>query len=59
MLALFRRDLGVASRAGGGALTGVLFFREPFGPDRLVGFACIWAALLIFAADGWRVSRRR
>jgi chloramphenicol-sensitive protein RarD len=40
-------------------LTGILFFREPFGPDRLVGFACIWAALLIFAADGWRVSRRR
>ena len=40
-------------------LCGVLFFREPFGPDRLVGFACIWAALLIFAADGWRASRRR
>lgn len=40
-------------------LTGILFFREPFGSDRLVGFACIWAALLIFAADGWRVSRRR
>lgn len=40
-------------------LCGVLFFREPFGPDRLVGFACIWAALLIFAADGWRATRRR
>ena len=40
-------------------LTGILFFREPFGLDRLVGFACIWAALLIFAADGWRASHRR
>lgn len=40
-------------------LCGLLFFREPFGSDQLIGFACIWAALLIFAADGWRVSRRR
>jgi chloramphenicol-sensitive protein RarD len=39
-------------------MCGVFVFHEAFDQDRLVGFACIWAALLIFAADGlWR-SRR-
>ena len=33
-------------------LIGVLVFREPFDRERLVGFACIWLALAIFAADG-------
>ena len=38
-------------------LTGILFFREPFGTAQLVGFACIWTALAIFAIDGLRASR--
>jgi chloramphenicol-sensitive protein RarD len=34
---------------------GVLLFHEPFGPARALGFAVIWVALLIYAADGlWR-----
>jgi chloramphenicol-sensitive protein RarD len=33
-------------------LLGVWLFREPFTPDRLVGFALIWAALALFAAEG-------
>ena len=39
-------------------LTGIFFFREPFGMGQLVGFACIWTALAIFAVDGLRASRR-
>src|SRR5690606_6157294 len=38
-------------------LCGILFFREPFGSDRTIGFACIWIALAIYAFDGWRRSR--
>lgn len=37
---------------------GVWLFGEPFGGHRLAGFALIWAALLIYSADGWRVARR-
>jgi chloramphenicol-sensitive protein RarD len=37
---------------------GVWVFREPFTTARLIGFACIWAALVIYTLDGWRVSRR-
>jgi chloramphenicol-sensitive protein RarD len=34
---------------------GVVLFHESFGPARAAGFALIWAALLIYAADGlWR-----
>jgi chloramphenicol-sensitive protein RarD len=33
-------------------LLGVWLFHEPFTPDRLVGFALIWAALALFAAEG-------
>jgi chloramphenicol-sensitive protein RarD len=33
-------------------LTGVLVFREPFTAIQAVGFSCIWAALVIYAADG-------
>ena len=40
-------------------LTGVLVFGEPFGQAQLIGFACIWVALAIFAVDGWRASRPR
>ena len=36
---------------------GVWIFDEPFTPTRLIGFACIWIALLIYTLDGWRVSR--
>ncbi len=30
----------------------ILIFNEPFTRTHLVGFACIWAALAIYAADG-------
>lgn len=36
---------------------GVWAFGEPFGGARLIGFACIWLALLIYTLDGWRASR--
>lgn len=39
-------------------LCGVFFFGEPFGRDRLIGFAVIWAALAIFVIDGWIRARR-
>jgi chloramphenicol-sensitive protein RarD len=37
---------------------GVLLFHESFGPGMAAGFATIWAALLIYAADGVRQARR-
>ena len=37
---------------------GVWAFHEPFGGARLLGFACIWLALVIYTLDGWRVSRQ-
>lgn len=37
---------------------GVFVFAEPFDRDRAIGFAFIWAALAIFAADGLLRSRR-
>ena len=40
-------------------LCGVLVFGEPFGRDRMIGFALIWIALATFAADGLIRSRRR
>lgn len=40
-------------------LTGVLVFGEVFGAARAIGFACIWTALAIYAADGvWRLRMR-
>lgn len=39
-------------------LVGVWVFHEPFTPTRLVGFGCIWAALLLYSLDGWRASSR-
>ena len=33
-------------------LLGVLLFKEAFTADRLVGFALIWAALVLFAGEG-------
>ena len=38
-------------------LLGVWLFREPFDTGRLVGFALIWTALALFAAEG--IMRRR
>ncbi|MEZ5464556.1 MAG: EamA family transporter RarD [Lysobacteraceae bacterium] len=40
-------------------LCGVLVFGEPFGSERMIGFALIWIALAIFATDGFLRSRRR
>lgn len=39
-------------------LSGVLLLGEPFTGVQAVGFACIWTGLAIYAADGWRRSRR-
>jgi chloramphenicol-sensitive protein RarD len=33
-------------------LCGVLFFHEAFSAERLVGFALIWAALVLYAGEG-------
>lgn len=41
-----------------GFMLGLWVFREPFSPARFVGFGFIWAALVIYSADGWRVARR-
>lgn len=35
----------------------LVVFGEPFGRDRAVGFALIWSALLVYAADGLLRSR--
>lgn len=40
-------------------LCGVLVFGEPFGRERMIGFALIWIALAIFATEGLLRSRRR
>ena len=39
-------------------LLGVLLFKEAFTADRLVGFALIWAALVLFAGEGLVRSRQ-
>ena len=39
-------------------LIGVWLFREPFAPSQLIGFAAIWAALVVYSADGWRAARK-
>jgi len=39
-------------------LIGVFVLREPFDRTQLVGFAMIWAALLVFAGEGLLRSRR-
>ncbi len=40
-------------------LCGVLILGESFDRMQLIGFACIWAALAIYAADGWRRAQMR
>jgi chloramphenicol-sensitive protein RarD len=37
---------------------GVWLFREPLDAGRLAGFGLIWAALVVYTADGWRVSHK-
>ncbi len=39
-------------------LLGVLLYREPFTQAQFVGFAAIWAALLMFTLESYLVSRR-
>jgi len=36
---------------------GVTVFHEPFSAARLLGFGCIWLALVIYSLDGWRIAR--
>jgi chloramphenicol-sensitive protein RarD len=38
---------------------GVFAFHEPFGRTRAVGFAFIWAALIVYAGEGLWLSRRQ
>lgn len=40
-------------------LTGVFLFGEPFSKTQVLAFGCIWAALAIYAADGWLRWRSR
>ena len=37
---------------------GTLLYDEPFSGPRMVGFALIWTALLLYSADSWRYTRR-
>jgi chloramphenicol-sensitive protein RarD len=39
-------------------LSAVLIFREPFAARELAAFACIWAGLVVFSVDLWRLARR-
>jgi len=38
---------------------GVWLFHEPFAGPRLIGFALIWLALVLYTAEGWLFIRRR
>jgi chloramphenicol-sensitive protein RarD len=40
-------------------LLGVFVFGESFGLVQAVGFGLIWAALAVYAAEGWQMQRRR
>jgi chloramphenicol-sensitive protein RarD len=40
-------------------LLGVVVYREPFPPARLVGFVIIWTALVVYTAEGVMVRRKR
>ena len=37
---------------------GVWIFHAPFTASRGLGFGCIWLALLLYSADGWRSARQ-
>ncbi|GLS03200.1 membrane protein [Chitiniphilus shinanonensis] len=53
--------LGILQYAGPTVqlLLGVFLWHEPFGPARAVGFALVWAALLIYTAEGFWAARRK
>lgn len=38
---------------------GLLVYREPFSADRAVGFAVIWAGLILYTADNLLGAKRR
>jgi chloramphenicol-sensitive protein RarD len=38
---------------------GVFALHEPFERTRAIGFTVIWTALLIYAGEGWRLSRKQ
>jgi chloramphenicol-sensitive protein RarD len=40
------------------ALLGVWVFHEAFTADRAIGFLIIWAALILYVAEGWWASQR-
>ncbi|MCV2367094.1 EamA family transporter RarD [Roseateles oligotrophus] len=40
-------------------MLGVWLFNEPLQPSRLLGFALIWSALLIYSLEGWLHGRKR
>ena len=40
-------------------MLGLWVFHEPFSAARLAGFGFIWAALVVYSLDGWRVARRQ
>ncbi|MFY8133625.1 MAG: EamA family transporter [Aquimonas sp.] len=40
-------------------LLGVFVFGEHFGLVQAIGFGLIWAALAVYAAEGWQMQRRR
>lgn len=37
----------------------VSIYDEPFGPDRLITFSCIWIALIIFASESFYYQKKR
>jgi chloramphenicol-sensitive protein RarD len=37
---------------------GVWLYGEPFTASRALGFCLIWAALLVYSAEGWVNSRQ-
>jgi len=37
---------------------GTLLYGEPFSGPRMIGFALIWTALLLYSAEGWRQHTR-
>lgn len=39
-------------------ICGTMILGEPFDGAQAIGFACIWTALALYAADGWRRSQR-
>jgi chloramphenicol-sensitive protein RarD len=39
-------------------LLGVFLYGEPFSQDRLIGFAAIWLALLIYSLEGFLAERK-